>query len=79
MTVTELERLAQVRAMILTGEARGRREAAGLSLSEVASACGVDTSTVWRWERGLRVPRGESAQLYARALAFMAARQGPAS
>lgn len=58
-------RLAGVRAAAASGEARRLREAARLSIGEVAKACGVDQSTVWRWERGTRRPRGESALRYA--------------
>lgn len=68
MNSRDLERVAAVRALALNGEARTRREAAQLSLSEVASNCGVDTSTVWRWETGQRRPRGEAALRYWRLL-----------
>jgi DNA-binding transcriptional regulator YiaG len=54
-------RLAQVRAAVSSGEARRLREEAQLSIGEVARACGVDQSTVWRWERGTRQPRGRPA------------------
>ncbi|MEU1497031.1 helix-turn-helix transcriptional regulator [Streptomyces sp. NPDC005732] len=60
----QLLRLADVRAALSTGEAQRLREAADLSISEIARACGVDQSTVWRWERGTRRPRGEAALLY---------------
>jgi transcriptional regulator with XRE-family HTH domain len=56
--------LAAVRAAVSSGEARRLREAARLSIGEVASACGVDQSTVWRWERGRRSPRGDKALKY---------------
>ena len=61
----QLLRLANVRAALSNGEARRLREAADLSISEIAHACGVDQSTVWRWERGTRQPRGEHALRYA--------------
>jgi DNA-binding transcriptional regulator YiaG len=60
----QLLRLAEVRAAVSSGEARRLREAADLSISEIARACGVDQSTVWRWERGARKPRGEAALKY---------------
>jgi transcriptional regulator with XRE-family HTH domain len=41
------------------------REAAGLSLADVAAACGADASTVFRWESGERRPSGERAVAYA--------------
>lgn len=64
MTDTQVLRLADVRAAVTSGEAERLRTAAQLSISEVARACGVDQSTVWRWERGTRRPRGEAALLY---------------
>ncbi|MGW0169526.1 helix-turn-helix domain-containing protein [Streptomyces sp. NPDC003343] len=60
----QLLRLAEVRAAVSSGEARRLREAADLSISEIAHACGVDQSTVWRWERGVRKPRGRLALAY---------------
>ncbi|MDP8931597.1 MAG: helix-turn-helix domain-containing protein [Actinomycetota bacterium] len=64
MTQTKALRLARVRAVVVSGEAQRLRKAARLSISEIAAACGVDQSTVWRWERGRRVPRGERALKY---------------
>ncbi|QYA94042.1 helix-turn-helix domain-containing protein [Streptomyces anulatus] len=64
MAQTPILRLAQLRAVVRSGEAKRLREAAHLSIGEVASACGVDQSTVWRWERGTRSPRGDRALRY---------------
>ena len=60
----QILRLARVRAAVHSGEARQLREAAHLSIGEVARACGVDQSTVWRWEQGTRKPRGDQALAY---------------
>ncbi|WP_173266521.1 helix-turn-helix domain-containing protein [Streptomyces pacificus] len=60
----QLLRLSRIRAAANSGEARRLREAAHLSIAEVARACGVDQSTVWRWERGTRRPRGRQALAY---------------
>ena len=68
MNVSDLKRLTQVRALLATGEAKRRRVISGLSLSEIAGACLVDPSTVWRWEEGLRSPRGRDALRYWRVL-----------
>lgn len=65
MGQTQILRLAWVRAAVSSGEARRLREAAHLSVGEVAAACGVDQSTIWRYERGTRSPRGEAALRYA--------------
>lgn len=64
MNQAPILRLAGVRAAASSGEARRLREIAQLSIGEVAKACGVDQSTVWRWERGTRKPRGEAALAY---------------
>lgn len=63
MAQTQILRLASVRAAVSSGEARRLREAARLSIGEVASACGVDQSTIWRWERGTRSPRASDKLL----------------
>ncbi|WP_406144126.1 helix-turn-helix domain-containing protein [Streptomyces anulatus] len=64
MHKTRILRLAEVRSAAVTGEARRLRRDARLSIGEVASACGVDQSTVWRWENGTRAPRGDRALRY---------------
>lgn len=68
MTRSDALRLARMRSATATGAARTQRLAARLSLSEVAEHCGVDQSTVWRWENGRRVPKGTPALKYARLL-----------
>lgn len=65
MAQAQILRLADVRAALASGEAQRLREAAQLSIGEVARACGVDQSTVWRWEQGKRLPRGQTAIRYA--------------
>lgn len=65
--------LSRVREEAASGAARRARLAARLSLAEIAALCGVDPSTVWRWERGKRAPRGEPALLYAQVLGDLAA------
>ena len=54
--------------MAATGAARAIRETSGLSLSELAEAAGVHKSTIFRWETGVRRPRGAAAERYLRAL-----------
>lgn len=61
MTAKELVR---VRRLASTGAARAIREDAGLSLAELANAAKVHKTTIFRWETGLRRPRGEAAQRY---------------
>jgi transcriptional regulator with XRE-family HTH domain len=69
-------RLAAVRAAAADGRARQLRLAARLSLADVGRACGVDQSTVYRWETGRRSPRGEAALRYE---AFLRALEGRGS
>lgn len=58
--------LAGIREAAKNGDARRAREQARISRMEVAAACGVDQSTVARWELGTRSPRGEAGLKYAR-------------
>ncbi|MFI6469007.1 helix-turn-helix domain-containing protein [Streptomyces sp. NPDC050516] len=68
MIRTDVLRLVRVRTEASSGAARLARIKARLSLSEIAELCGVDPSTIWRWERGKRVPRGEPALRYGQVL-----------
>lgn len=68
MDVKELPRLARVRALVRSGAALDTRVRAGISRTEIADALGVSPATVWRWEHGQRVPRGEPALRYAELL-----------
>jgi transcriptional regulator with XRE-family HTH domain len=54
-------------------ERRRIRVAAGLPQQAIADACGVDQSTVWRWERGEMEPRGEHLVRYVAVLGRLAA------
>jgi DNA-binding transcriptional regulator YiaG len=56
--------MAEARALVASGEARRLREAENLSLVNVAGPVGVDPSTIGRWERGERLPRGRAAVKY---------------
>jgi DNA-binding transcriptional regulator YiaG len=68
----DAERLAKIRSMCRSGEARRRRLAAELSLSEVADSCGVQVATVHRWETGGRRPRREAGLRYLEVLESIA-------
>ncbi len=63
-TSSDLLALRDVRSLARSGGARAIRQAAGLSLSEVADVVGVSTVTVYRWEVGERSPRGAPALSY---------------
>ena len=64
----ELEELSRLRALLRSGAAASIRTSAGLSLGEVARALGTSKTSVLRWERGDRVPRGDLALAYWRLL-----------
>ena len=66
--MTTAERLARLRFLTKSGEARTIREAAQLALSDIAQSIDADPSSVGRWERGERLPRGDVALRYARLL-----------
>ncbi len=68
MDVDDLQKLSALRALLRSGAAGSIRVAAGLSLSEVAEPLGTSKTTVLRWERRERVPRGELALAYWRLL-----------
>jgi DNA-binding transcriptional regulator YiaG len=64
VTGTKALILARVRAEVANGDAERIRRSARLTIGEVAAACGVDQSTVWRWEKGMRRPHGVGAIAY---------------
>lgn len=56
-----------MREMCRSGKARELRIAAGLSLAEMGEEY-AGPATVYRWETGQQMPRGEQARRYARVL-----------
>jgi DNA-binding transcriptional regulator YiaG len=65
---SELHELRAAREWAASGAAQAIREAAGLSLNELARGISVSPSTVLRWERGEHRPRGAGGVRYARLL-----------
>lgn len=72
MARTIAEELQQLRELTSNGGARAIRESARLSQADVALSVQTDPSTIARWERGERLPRGDAAVRYARLLARLA-------
>lgn len=75
-------RLAELRHLIASGQARPIRERAHLSLPEVATYCHVSYKTIRRWEAGERPPRGDGALRYGYLLGVLsevASRRGVAA
>ncbi|MFI7628436.1 helix-turn-helix domain-containing protein [Microbispora rosea] len=68
----DLARIADVRAMCASGEARRIREMARVTLREVAAAIGVDHKTIVGWETGRTTCVSPYALAYADALNAMA-------
>jgi len=69
--------LEKARALDLGRSGYGRtiRIARGLSLRDVAAACGASASGVLRWERGQRRPKGAAGLRWAAFIEQLA--QGP--
>jgi transcriptional regulator with XRE-family HTH domain len=59
--VPDIATLVQARQLGRSGEGRRLREAAGLSLRELADAIGVEPGTLSRWETGRCRPRQRAA------------------
>lgn len=68
--------LARARELARSGEGKRIRESARLTVGDIGRACGVDQSTIYRWEHGLRAPRGPAAVRYAELLTLLARGQG---
>jgi len=65
----ELADLLRARRCAADGSGRLLREAAHLSLRDVARAADINLSTLHRWETGERRPHGDAAIRYGRLLA----------
>lgn len=63
MTAQDLLLLAAARQYAATGSGKRIRQAAGLSMAEVAEAVGVAEPTIWRWEEGKARPRGSASAI----------------
>jgi transcriptional regulator with XRE-family HTH domain len=60
-----VQRIAAVRLLLDSGEARRRRELARLTPGEIAHECGVGLASVLNWEALQAYPSGEAALKYA--------------
>lgn len=74
--ITDALALHWSRTAIRSGLAADLRVAAELSQAEVAAAVGVTPTAVQKWEKNLRMPRGQVAVRYARFLLQLAAALG---
>ena len=64
MDIESITSVARARRMAREGEGLRVRLDLGLSLADVASLVGVSLSTLSRWERHQRIPRGAQAIRY---------------
>ncbi len=64
MDTNTLVKVTRVRDLVRSGAARSIRLGAGLSLGEVGRTLGCSASTIFRWEKGERTPRGDLALRY---------------
>lgn len=64
LNAASLIALAEVRDLCTTGRGRAIREAADLSLREVAQHLGISAATLSCWERGAQRPTGDRALHY---------------
>lgn len=71
-TVDAAVDLALARAWAASGEARRLREAANLSIAEIADSVHSADTTIWRWEKGRSAPHGPAAARYGRLLRRLA-------
>jgi transcriptional regulator with XRE-family HTH domain len=71
--MADISKIATVRELTYTGEARRIRERARVSISELAKAANLYPSTVSRYERQLRTPQGEEGERYLAVLLSLAA------
>jgi DNA-binding transcriptional regulator YiaG len=78
MRTTTIDRLTWLRALS-PAERRAIRERAHLSQRDLAAAGGFTQTALSRWENGIRIPRGQAAEDYARLLHRLNERQGMAS
>lgn len=78
MTSEEILFLVAARQHAADGTGRAIRQAAGLSMDQLATAIGVTKPTLWRWEQRKHRPRGIAAVRWARLLEDLA-RTSPAS
>jgi DNA-binding XRE family transcriptional regulator len=70
---SDLAAIARLRASFRTGAARQARIAAGISITEIASAAGVSRQAVGSWEQCRSIPSAEHALAYAKVLAAVTA------
>lgn len=78
MTTKQVLQLTEARRLLRSGDARAARQAADLSLDEVAKVCGVTPGAVSRWEQGQRRPTGRAALAYAHLLTKLSESVGAA-
>lgn len=70
-TATAVESAVPVAALPVPEVCRRLREQAGLSMADASALCGVDKSTIGRWEAGQATPRRHTGLRYRRFVAYL--------
>jgi DNA-binding transcriptional regulator YiaG len=60
--------VAKARRYATSGEGKRIRQENNLSLQDIAGPVGVGVNTLWRWERGRNLPRGEAGTRWCQVL-----------
>ena len=68
MDAADQDALIWLRRQLACGAAKATRIYADLSLAEAGAPDAIDPSSIHRWERGERLPRGPKAIAYAKTL-----------
>jgi transcriptional regulator with XRE-family HTH domain len=68
MQTAELQLIIEGRETARSGRGARVRRIAGITQAELGEALGVTSTTISRWERGERQPRGRHAIAYLRAV-----------
>jgi len=74
MRPADLTAANRTRAHLKSGGARTQRQAAGVSMRDVARVLGVSAQAVHYWETGQNIPKAENAIAYGRLLAALGKR-----
>lgn len=76
--LTKIGAAAEVHAWVSDGTAQSLREHHDGPRADVAQRLGVDAATLFRWEKGLSLPRGARLRMYHQYLKELLSAEVPA-